>query len=298
MARYVTSMEFSKSFLIGLKADEFRHPLDRQATNSLKQLPGLDLAVRSLLGSVAEEFFYLNNIASSVLVGENQLPHLHKLLLEACQILDLEAPQLYVQQNSVPNAYTFAMRGKKPFMVLHTSLIEMLTPEEIQAVMAHELGHLKCEHGMYLTLANIITLAVGLLPTWGTVIAQSLQNQMLAWLRCAEFSCDRAALLAVQDPKIVMSVLMKLAGGSPTIAPQLNLSAFIDQAKSYEDTGKSEIGEMLKSAQSQQLTHPLPVLRAKEIDRWASSQDYHDLLERHKTGYNQKANPKGGWRNW
>ncbi len=298
MARYVTDMEFSKTSLIGLRADDFRHPLDKQATNSLKQLPGLDVAVRSLLGSVAEEFFYLNNIASSVLVGENQLPHLHKLLLEACQVLDLEPPQLYVQQNSVPNAYTFAMRGKKPFMVIHTSLIEMLTPEEIQAVMAHELGHLKCEHGVYLTLANIITLAVGLLPTWGTVIAQSLQNQMLAWLRCAEFSCDRAALLAVQDPKIVMSVLMKLSGGSPTIAPLLNLDAFIAQAKSYEDISKSELGEMLKAAQIQQLTHPLPVLRAKEIDRWASSQDYQNLLERHKSGYNQEANRKGGWRNW
>jgi Zn-dependent protease with chaperone function len=159
--------------------------------------------VRSLLGSVAEEFFYLNNIAASVLVGEKQLPDLHNLLLEACRILDLEPPQLYIQQNPVPNAYNFAMRGKKPFMVMHTSLIEMLTPAEIQAVMAHELGHLKCEHGVYLTLANIMVLAAGLLPNWGTMLAQSLQQRMLAWVRCAEFSCDRAALLAVQDPKIV-----------------------------------------------------------------------------------------------
>jgi len=138
----------------------------------------LDMAVRSLLGSVAEEFLYLNNIASSILVGKNQLPHLHQLLVEACQNLDIEPPQLYVQQHPSPNAYTFAMRGKKPFMVLHTSLIELLEPTEIQAVMAHELGHLKCEHGVYLTLANIMVLAAGLLPNWGVVVAQSLQKQM------------------------------------------------------------------------------------------------------------------------
>lgn len=292
------NMEFSKQLLLGLKANDFRHPLDLQATNSLKQLPGLDIAVRSLLGSVAEEFFYLNNIASSVLVGEKQLPDLHNLLLEACRILDLEPPQLYIQQNPVPNAYTFAMRGKKPFMVMHTSLIEMLTPAEIQAVMAHELGHLKCEHGVYLTLANIMVLAAGLLPNWGTMLAQSLQERMLAWVRCAEFSCDRAALLAVQDPKIVMSVLMKLAGGSPTLAPLLNLDAFIDQAKSYDAVSASEIGDMLKGVQTQQLTHPLPVLRAREIDRWASSPDYQNLLKGPKMGYNTKANAKGEWRNW
>ncbi|MCY7278316.1 MAG: M48 family metallopeptidase, partial [Phormidesmis sp. CAN_BIN44] len=193
-------MSFSKSLLVGLKADQFRHPLDLEATNSLKQLPGLDLLIRNLLGPVAEQFFYLENIASSILVGEQQLPQIHNLLLEACRVLDVEIPQLYVRQNPVPNAYTFAMRGKQPFIVMHTSLIELLTPEEIQAVIAHELGHLKCDHGVYLTLANIIVLAAGQLPLGG-VITQGLQAQILEWVRCAEFTCDRAALLATQDPK-------------------------------------------------------------------------------------------------
>ncbi|GBF80554.1 M48 family metallopeptidase [Aphanothece sacrum] len=291
-------MNLSKTQLIGLKADDFRHPLDQQATATLKQLPGLDMMVRSLLGSVAEQFFYLNNIAASILVNDKQLPHLYNLLTDACGILDMEPPQLYIQQNPVPNAYTFAMQGKQPFMVLHTSLIEMLTPQEIQGVMAHELGHLKCEHGVYLTLANMMVLGARLLPNWGTAIAQSLQNQMLEWLRCAEFSCDRAALLATQDPKVIMSILMKLAGGSPTLAPQLNLEAFIQQARDYDAISDTILGEMLKQLQTEQLTHPVPVLRAREIDRWATSQDYNHLLETRQIEYNQKANPKGGWRNW
>lgn len=288
----------TQTLLVGLKADQFRHPLDFQATQALKQFPGLDLMVRNLLGPVAEQFFYLNNIAASVLVGENQLPHLHNLLLDACKTLDLEPPQLYVQQHPVPNAYTFAMRGKQPFIVLHTALIDMLTPEEIQAVIAHELGHLKCEHGVYLTPLNIMILAASLLPNWGAVIAQSLQEQMLEWLRCAEFSCDRAALLATQNPRVVMSVLMKLAGGSPTLAPQLNLDAFIAQARAYDDISNSELGELLKSAQTAQLSHPVPVLRAREIDQWASSQAYQSLLQPTSIGYNTKVASKGGWRNW
>lgn len=291
-------MAVSKVQLIGLRADEFRHPLDFEATNSLKQLPGLDLMVRQLLGALGEQFFYLENIASSVLVSEQQLPELHQSLLEACQILDLEAPQLYVRQNPIPNAYTFAMRGKQPFMVLHTSLISMLTPAEIQAVMAHELGHLKCEHGVYLTLANLILLAAGQLPNLGGLIAQGLQSQILQWLRCAEFSCDRAALLATQDPRVVSSVLMKLAGGSPTLSPQLNLDAFLAQAKTYDIISETEMGRIFKEAQSSQLTHPLPVLRAREIQRWASSKNYESVLQRQEIVYNEKVKTKGEWRNW
>ncbi|MEM8639596.1 MAG: M48 family metallopeptidase [Cyanobacteria bacterium P01_G01_bin.54] len=282
--------------LIGLKASQFRHPLDQEATQALQQLPGLDLAIRNLLGPVAEQVFYLNNIATSIRVSEQQLPDLHQLLLEACQVLDLEPPELYIQQNPVPNAYTLAMRGQQPFMVIHTALIELLTPEEIQAVIAHELGHLKCEHGVYLTLANLLLLAANLLPSWGAMLAETLQMQLLTWLRCAELSCDRAALLASQNPKVVMSVLMKLAGGSPRLAPQLNLAAFIAQARDYDQISQTPLGEAIKLMQTQQLTHPLPVLRAREIDRWAHSSAYQCLLLQEGGGYNTKAT--GKWRNW
>ncbi|SKB13623.1 conserved hypothetical protein [Planktothrix sp. PCC 11201] len=291
-------MTFSPIPLIGLRADHFRHPLDLQATNTLKQFPGLDLLVRQLLGGLGEQFFYLENIASSILVSEKQLPHLHQLLLDACKILDLEPPQLYIRQNPVPNAYTFAMRGKQPFIVIHTSLIELLTPDEIQAVIAHELGHLKCEHGVYLTLANLVILAANQLSPWGTMLTQGLQTQLMEWVRCAEFTCDRAALLATQNPRIVMSVLMKLSGGSPSLAPQLNLDAFVAQARTYDQISSTELGELLKQAQTAQLSHPLPVLRAREIDRWSSSPNYQDLLKRKFMVYDGEANRKGGWRNW
>lgn len=284
--------------LIGLKADHFRHPLDLTATTQLKQIPGLDLAMRGILGGVAEDFFYLNNIASSILIGKKQLPDLHELLLSACEILDLEPPQLYIQQNPIPNAYTLAIRGKKPFIVIHTSLLEILTPDEIKAVIAHELGHLKCEHGVYLTLANIMVLAAGLIPSWGTLVAQSLQSQLLQWVRCAEFSCDRSALLVVQDPNIVMSLLMKLTGGSPSLANKLNLDAFMEQVKEYKIMSDSDIGKMLQEMQTAQLTHPVPIIRAKEIENWSKSANYYQLIKRDRIGYNDESDYMGGWRNW
>ncbi|GAX36301.1 M48 family metallopeptidase [Nodularia sp. NIES-3585] len=291
-------MSLFKTPLIGLKADSFRHPLDLEATTSLKQIPGLDMMVRNWLGPMAEQVFYVENIAASVLVGEKQLPDLYKLLLEACKILDIEPPQLYIRQHPAPNAYTFAMRGKQPFVVLHTSLVDMLTPEEIQAVIAHELGHLKCDHSVYLTPVNILVLAASIVPNVGTFIAQAIQSQLLEWVRCAEFTCDRAALLATQDPKVVMSVLMKLAGGSPILAPQLNLDAFVDQARAYDDISKTELGEMVKEARTAQLSHPVPVLRAREIDRWSSSTEYQSLLQGDALKSKNEVASQGRWRNW
>ncbi len=286
-----------KLTLIGLKAHHFRHPLDLQATQTLQQIPGLDLIIRGLLGSFAEQFFQLENLASGILVSDRQLPELHQLLLEASQILDLEPPQLYIRQNPAPNAYTFAMRGKTPFIVLHTSLIDLLTPAEIQAVIAHELGHLKCEHSVYMTLANLLLLAASTTMV-GTVLAQTLQERLMEWVRCAEFTCDRAALLVAQDSDVVASVLMKLTGGSPQIASRLNLEAFLQQARDYNDLSMSEMGQLLRQAQTAQLSHPVPVLRAREVERWASSQDYQSLLESRSIPYNNKAESAGGWRNW
>ena len=297
MSSALSMSSSDKSLLIGLTANHFRHPLDRRATQTLKQLPGLDVAIRSLLGPMGEQFFYLENIASSVLVGPNQLPELYQSLCEACRVLDLEVPQLYIKQHPVPNAYTFAMRGKQPFIVVHTSLIELLNPAEVQAVIGHELGHLKCDHGVYLTLANLLTLATSQLP-FGNVLMQNWQSQIMEWVRCAEFTCDRAALLATQDARTVASVLMKLSGGSPTLSPQLNLDAFIDQARSYDAISESDVGEMLKKLKTDELSHPVPVLRAREIDRWASTPEYQSLLSSRPLAGQKSDSKTRGWRNW
>lgn len=61
-----------------------------------------------------------------------QLSELHQVMIEAAKVLNVEAPDLYVRQNPVPNAYTLAISGKKPFVVVHTGLVELLTRKELQ----------------------------------------------------------------------------------------------------------------------------------------------------------------------
>ncbi|CAL1391423.1 unnamed protein product [Linum trigynum] len=264
-----------------LDADDFRHPLDKQNTLLLRAIPGLNEIGKSLLGSLSEQIMLLENIGTSVLVSENQLPELHLLMTEAASILNIKSPpDLYVRQSPVPNAYTLAISGKRPFVVVHTSLVELLTRKELQAVLAHELGHLKCDHGVWLTFANILMLGAYTVPGIGGMIAQSLEEQLFRWIRSAELTCDRAALLVAQDPKVVISLLMKLCGGSPSLADQLNVDAFLEQARSYDRASSSPMGWYIRNAQTRQLSHPLPVLRAREIDEWSRSQEYKKLLNR------------------
>lgn len=263
-----------------LQADDFRHPLDRQNTALLRAVPGLNEFGKMLLGPVSEQVMLLENIGTSVLVTENQLSDLHQLMVEAANILQIEVPDLYVRQNPVPNAYTLAIGGRKPFVVVHTSIVELLTPKELQAVLAHELGHLKCDHGIWLTFANILALGAYAIPGLGAFIAQTFEEQLFRWVRAAELTCDRAALLVVQDPKVVISVLMKLAGGCPSLAGQLNVDAFLEQARSYDAASSSPLGWYLRNAQTRQLSHPLPVMRAREVDQWARSPQYKALLGR------------------
>lgn len=59
--------------------------------------------------------------------------------------------------------------------------------------------------------------------------AGTVEDALLRWLRAAELTCDRAALLVAQDSTVVIGALMKLAGGSPAFAHELSVDAFLQQ---------------------------------------------------------------------
>mmetsp|Transcript_43400 Transcript_43400/g.106174 ORF Transcript_43400/g.106174 Transcript_43400/m.106174 type:complete len:364 (+) Transcript_43400:54-1145(+) len=264
-----------------LDPSRFVHPFDRQATAALASLPFFEDIVRTGFGGMLEQAIYLDNLSNSIRVGPKQLPQIYNSLQEAKMILGLDkvAVDVYVRQNPLPNAFTLAMQGKKPFIVLHSSLIELLSPEEVQAVIAHELGHLKCEHGVWITMANIITNLASQVPGFGRQVAESLNLGTLRWLRAAELSCDRAALLVTQNPRVVVSVIMKLSGGAASFGKDLNPDEFLRQAQDFEqESTNSWMFRRMRDTLTNTLSHPLPVERVRELDRWSKSDEYRSLL--------------------
>jgi len=93
-------------------------------------------------------------------------------------------------------------------------------------------------------------------------------------LRQSSSSCG------ARPKKVVISVLMKLAGGCPSLADQLNVDAFLEQARSYDKAASNPVGWYIRNAQTRELSHPLPVMRAREIDEWSRSQEYKTLMQK------------------
>ncbi|KAA8493934.1 Protease HtpX-like 2 [Porphyridium purpureum] len=263
-----------------LTADMFRHPVDIRATRLLRSLFGIELVLRQVL-SMAEEVFYLENLSNAVLVSEKQLPDIHELVMDSCRILCVDqAPQVYVRNNPQPNAYTLAFKGKRPFIVLHSSLVDLMTPEELKGVIAHELGHLKCEHGVWVTMANLVVLfAQSLGGDMFSQVTDALGRQVQNWLRAAELSCDRAGLLVVRDRQVMFSILMKLSGGVGR-GRTLDVNEYLKQIDMFEEATKSPFGRLMRRGMTEALTHPLPILRVKELNAYADSAEFKTLVRR------------------
>ncbi len=268
--------------LPGLDVEEFRHPSDARATDALKSIPGLDKVLAKILEYGLERLFYVDNVASNLRVTPKMFTRLHRSLTWACKILDVVEPELYVTVEPVPNAWTYG--HTKPFVMLTSGLIDLLSDEELFYVIGHEVGHIKAGHVLYGTMARNIAALVAFLGQAtlgiGAILGQGLVIALLEWYRCAELTADRAALLCVQDVEPARGVLMKLAGGTTRLAAEMDRDEFLRQVREYEDVDRSTLDKAYKVLLTLQRTHPFAMQRAKEIDAWFTT-GYADLMARH-----------------
>jgi hypothetical protein len=164
---------------------------------------------------------------------------------------------------------------KSPIVVIDAGLVRRLNVGEQRALIAHEAGHVLSDHMTYMTVLDILLNAGGSLPMIGLPLA-AVRLVLLEWYRAAELSCDRAAALAVRDPRIVCSLLMVLASGIPS--KDLNLDAFLAQGLEYRDWEDSS--DRLRRFLSEiGRSHPNAVQRVAEVMTWVKAGDY-DRIQR------------------
>jgi Zn-dependent protease with chaperone function len=253
-----------------ISSKAYEHPADRAATAALKGIPMLDTVVRKLVEFRYERAlrqFYLGN---SVKAGERQLPELWAALLDACRVLDMpRSYDLYVSMATEANAHTIG--SANPMVVLDSSLVEKLDLSEQRVVLAHEIGHILSDHVLYMTALDILVRATAGLPVFLDLPWRAVKAVLLEWRRATELSCDRAATLAVRDPRLVCRTLMVTAGGLPS--SRLDVDAFMAQVMEYESwddpTDRArrffyEIGA----------THSYAVRRVSEVMKWVHEGEY------------------------
>ena len=218
------AMEFPR-----LSHHAFQHPLDSQALAVLKNVPALPTVIKFLSEKTTERFHHARRMSQSLRVNAQQYPSLYKKYVRLAQVLDVrQLPSLFIENKPVINAYAMGMENYS--IVLASGLVDAMEDEEVLAILGHELGHVKCDHMLYNSMAHQLSAFGSMgasflseIPFLGKAISGGLGLALYEWSRKAEFSCDRAALLATQDVGAVASALAKLAGFSKRYAHEMSL---------------------------------------------------------------------------
>jgi Zn-dependent protease with chaperone function len=262
--------------LPGISSRAYEHPADRSALVAMRKLTGFDVLLKRLASLFSDRSLRLLFLASSVRASTEQFPRLYELLLDGSSILDLpEVPELFISQDPIPNAMTLG--SDKPFIVLTTGLVDLMDEEEIRFIIGHELGHALSGHAVYRTMLYHLTRLATRLAWFaiGYIGLRVIIAGLEEWYRKSELSCDRAGVLAGQDPSAARRALMKIAGGAKV--SELSHDAFRQQAHEYDAVPDVREG-LIKLLQLQGNTHPFAVVRFAELDRWVTEEGYEAIL--------------------
>ncbi|MBD2116490.1 MULTISPECIES: M48 family metallopeptidase [Microcystis] len=283
-----------------ISSQAFKHPLDQQAEQALRSVPGFDLLAKSFSEYLYERPQQILLMGNDLKVGPRQYATLYSIYRQCLRDLDMSPePNLYVSQNPLANAYSLG--SEHPYIVFNTALLDLLDEEEIRVILAHELGHLKCDHSILIQVsfwvmgaANFlgdITLGLGKAITTGLVYA------FYEWRRKAELSADRGALLVTDDLNLVLRTLMKCAGGSQKYLHECNLEEFIRQGEAYRQLDQDNLNQIYKfliynGGNGSFLTHPFSVERVHYLQEWFNSESYRQIRRGNyaKTGVKSSIN--------
>lgn len=143
----------------------------------------------------------------------------------------LPMPRVYVMQNPQPNAFATGRNPENSAVCASTGLLEMLSPEEVAGVMAHELAHIKNRDTLTMTVAASIGGAISLIAqslqfgaifgrgqrtNWLTLILGAIVAPFAAMLvqmaisRSREYQADRLGAMIAGDPRWLASALVRI----------------------------------------------------------------------------------------
>ena len=256
---------------------DIQHPADREALESLRQIAGLDDVIRYLFEYGFERLERISNLSSAVKVSDRQFPDLYRRYRRCVRRVGVyPEPPLYVRGGAM-NAMTGGV--ERPYIVLTSGLINAATPAELDHVIGHELGHIRCQHALYGTLARLVPVMAEQIPVVGRLIGGGLSLALMEWARRAELSCDRFGLLCSQDREASLRVHVKLAGAPYLLYDQISIDAFLAQHEEFETLDKDRLSALYKILAQSNMTHPWLVVRAHTLHRWHADGEYDKLLD-------------------
>lgn len=254
-----------------MQPSDFIHPEDAAALRQMEGIPGFAALIKKVLAIGLENLQYGVNMASSIRLSDKQLPHIYHHLPPICQRLGIAEPEFYLKMDPNPNAWTFG--DTRIYVTVTSSLVEMMSDEELDAIIAHECGHILCRHVLYHTIAQWLNSGLANLGVLGT-LALPIQYALCYWSRKSELSADRAASI-ITSPEIVASTMARFSGGPKELTAQINLEEWAKQADEYDSIQNENLwNKTLQLAVIAGLDHPFSAVRVREILKWGDSEQY------------------------
>ncbi len=177
-------------------------------------------------------------------------PHLREFVERVCAEHKMKFPWFGVISDGAPEAFTYGHHPSNARIVISTGLMQILTPEEVEAVVAHELGHARNWDMALMTIANLVPLLLYYLydlslrygtrlgdkaraPAWaiaiGAYVLYVVAQYLVLWFsRTREYYADRFAGRETGNPSALASALVKIAYG---LAAQGNEQEATDDTK-------------------------------------------------------------------
>jgi len=167
-------------------------------------------------------------------VSPAQEPELHGIVERLCVQADLPKPRVCVMETSMPNAFAMGRSRKSTTVCATRGILEMLSPAELEGVMAHELTHVINRDVMVMTLASFFATLASLILQFAfffggggdreeeedlfiVVIASALVYALSFLLlralsRYREFAADRGGAVLTGRPSALASALLRISG--------------------------------------------------------------------------------------
>jgi heat shock protein HtpX len=175
-------------------------------------------------------------------VSPAEEPELHGIVERLCVQADLPKPKVCVMETSMPNAFAMGRSRKSTVVCATRGILELLSPAELEGVMAHELTHVINRDVMVMTLASFFASLAALILQFSfffggggnneeeedlflvviaSVVVYAISFVLLRALsRYREFAADRGGAVLTGRPSALASALIKISGAIERVPSQ------------------------------------------------------------------------------
>ena len=227
----------------------YAYSMDYEYRKKLDSIPGLFKLARAVNSTIAPQNLMAYNM-QGVMASPTQFKEIYEMAARSAKILGIGIPNVLVvpafDSGGDFNACAYALDDQEPVILVTGLMVQRMTPEELNAVIAHECGHIHNYHSVYSILLSELTVRgmIGLLSLPGVrqfthALTQGAKFALNAFSRAAEVTADRAAVICSDNPEDAFNANKKLMYKGAELGDKVDINLDLNTLREQFDLMKS-----------------------------------------------------------